>query len=100
MFNAWVNFVRSYLIEGIFDLFSLVELLLVSQFPQAFSIEDALDLAEDKLDGIVIRAVSEVKDRNNIQTFVCGHRLSSLMNTKIIHEDGKWFTTVDVTKPI
>ena len=98
--DAGINFVWSYLIKCIFNLSCCYEIFHVSEFPQSFSVENSLNLAEDGLDWIIVRTVSQIENRNNVKIIVRDHSLSRLVHGEIIHEDAKGLITINVAKPV
>ena len=64
-----------------------VEPGLVDQVVQPLTAEDGLDLAEDGLDGVQLRAVPDVVDRRDVEALVLGLDVPALVHAQLVHEE-------------
>ena len=86
MSDAGIYLAGGHLVEGVLHLPDCVELFVVGQSVESLGLVDALDLAEDGLDGVVVRAVAEVEDGYDPKPSVGSHRLLALVHREIVHE--------------
>ena len=100
MSDAGVHLAGRDLVEGVLHLLDGIELLVVRQPVESLALVDALHLTEDGLDGVVVGAVAQVEDRNDLQPPVGVHRFFALMHPKVIHEDHQVLVVVDEGDPV
>ena len=85
-----------YLCKGVLDRRLRFKVRLVDQAVQPPPVVERLDLGEDRLDGVELRAVADVVDRHDVKAGVVGLDGLRLVNRKLIAEQRQRYLSMSL----